>query len=106
MANEEKYREMKEGDDMSCEALRNLWKDDIEESRQNGLREGRREGMEALEIGLIITKIARKKNINEIAEEIEKSPEDIRNIYDTILMYPGKDEGEIWNIIHGNKNEK
>lgn len=84
-ANRKEYEEAKE----MCEALRELFADEIAEREKQGIRRGRIEGKaegkqegETLKlIGQIARKVKKGKTIEEAAEELEESPEQILPFY-------------------------
>jgi len=67
---------------------------------------GKEIGEEKTYISQIILKAGKGKDIIRIADEIEKTPDEIVYIYNTVIANSDKNADEIWNIIHGNKNEK
>ena len=69
-----------------CEALRELFADDLRESREAGIMEGRTAGKIKLEgkIELIIKKYKKGCTAEETADMLEEPPSQIRQIYDAI----------------------
>ena len=60
-----------------------------EEGREEGLEQGRKEGREAgflvWLIAIVQRKVAKSKELKEIADELETEEAEIRPIYDTVL---------------------
>lgn len=84
-ANEDEFEEMKR----MCDALLELMKDEIDEckeiARQEGLNEGVSQGkQEQLQL-LIEKKIVKGKSIEQIADELEESVEDILPLYQKVM---------------------
>ena len=63
-----------------CEALRELFADDLRESREAGIMEGRTAG----KIEPIIKKYKKGCTAEETADMLEEPPSQIRQIYDAI----------------------
>ena len=76
-ANENGFKEMKQ----MCQALLELMKEELEESRAEGLSQGISLGrQEQLQI-LVTKKVAKGKTIEQIADELEESVETIMPLY-------------------------
>ena len=67
-----------------CEALRELFADDLRESREAGIMEGRTAGKIEGRIELIIKKYKKGCTAEETADMLEEPPSQIRQIYDAI----------------------
>lgn len=92
----EKDEETGEERGYMCKALEEL----LEDERIEGREEGREEGTALNEIGLVIKKVAREKNINQIIDELESTEEKILPIYDLVILYPEKNAEEIYELLH------
>ena len=79
-ANEDKFREVKK----MCQALRELFKEEFEEKLQEGLNIGISQGISQKIESLIRTKILKNKTIEEIAEDLESTVEEIKPIYNRL----------------------
>ena len=64
--------------------------------REFDREEGREEGREEERIILIQKKVAKGKNLDVIADELESSVEEIRPIYDVVVKYPSYTPDEIF----------
>ena len=67
-----------------CEALRELFADDLRESREEGITEGRIEGRNASKIELAIKKYQKGYTAEDTADMLEEPVARIRQIYDII----------------------
>lgn len=67
-----------------CEALRELFADDLRESREEGVLEGRNAGKIEGKIEQVIKKYQKGCTVDEAADMLEESPNLIRQIYDVI----------------------
>ena len=75
-----------------CDALRELFAEEIEEGRQKGKAEGKMEGkIEGKAEGqclafieILRRKVEHRKTLEESAEALEKKPEDIERLYHLI----------------------
>ena len=71
-----------------CEALRELFADDLRESREEGLMEGRnvgkREGEASKVIEIVIKKYKKGCSVKETADMLEEPQTLIKQIYDVI----------------------
>ena len=76
-ANRKQYEEAKH----MCEALRELFADEIEEGRQKGKLEGKAEGQCLAFIEILRRKVENGKTLEESAEALEEKPEDIEKLY-------------------------
>lgn len=72
-ANKEMFEEAKE----VCEALLELMKDELDESKKAGRIEGEIAGRKAGRIQLIQTKLSKGKTVEAIADDLEDSVENI-----------------------------
>ena len=87
-ANKKQYEEAKH----MCDALRELFAEEIEEGRQKGKAEGKMEGkIEGKAEGqclafieILRRKVEHRKTLEESAEALEKKPEDIERLYHLI----------------------
>ena len=77
------WKELKEERKM-CEALRELFADDLRESREEGVLEGRNAGKIEGKIEQVIKKYQKGCTVDEAADMLEESPNLIRQIYDVI----------------------
>ena len=81
------WQELKEERKM-CEALRELFADDLRESREEGIMEGRnvgkREGEASKVIEIVIKKYKKGCSVKETADMLEEPVSRIRQIYDVI----------------------
>ena len=71
-----------------CEALRDLFADDLRESREEGIMEGRnvgkREGEASKVIEIVIKKYKKGCSVKETADMLEEPQTLIKQIYDVI----------------------
>ena len=71
-----------------CEALRELFADDLRESREEGIMEGRnvgkREGEASKVIEIVIKKYKKSCSVKETADMLEEPQTLIKQIYDVI----------------------
>ena len=71
-----------------CEALRELFADDLRESREEGIMEGRnvgkREGEASKVIEIVIKKYKKGCSVKETADMLEEPQTLIKQIYDVI----------------------
>ena len=71
-----------------CEALRELFADDLRESKEEGIMEGRnvgkREGEASKVIEIVIKKYKKGCSVKETADMLEEPVSRIRQIYDVI----------------------
>ena len=71
-----------------CEALRELFADDLRESREEGIKEGRnvgkREGEASKVIEIVIKKYKKGCSVKETADMLEEPQTLIKQIYDVI----------------------
>ena len=65
-----------------------------EEGRAEGRSEGRAEGAVERQISLVQKKIRKGKSLEEIADDLETTIEEIKPIYDAVLKYPDDTEPE------------
>ena len=72
-----------------CEALLELMKDELEESKNAGRIDGRIEGERDVKIRLIQIKLSKGKTVDSIAEDLEDSVENIL----TLIEEMDKKEG-------------
>ena len=81
------WQELKEERKM-CEALRELFADDLRESREEGITEGRNvgklEGAASKVIEIVIKKYKKGCSVKETADMLEEPVSRIRQIYDVI----------------------
>lgn len=77
------WKELKEERKM-CEALRELFADDLRESREESVLEGRNAGKIEGKIEQVIKKYQKGCTVDEAADMLEESPNLIRQIYDVI----------------------
>ena len=81
------WQELKEERKM-CEALRELFADDLRESREEGIMEGRnvgkREGEASKVIEIVIKKYKKGCSVKETADMLEEPQTLIKQIYDVI----------------------
>ena len=77
------WKELKEERKM-CQALRELFADDLRESREEGVLEGRNAGKIEGKIEQVIKKYQKGCTVDEAADMLEESPNLIRQIYDVI----------------------
>ena len=101
-ANNELFQEEKH----MCNALRELWHDELEEAKAKMAEEVRAEVRAENKlhlISLIRKKFKKDKPLTLIAQELEEEPDSIRDIYDMITSYPDADEKEIYLRLHSVK---
>ena len=71
-----------------CEALRELFADDLRESKEEGIMEGRnvgkREGEASKVIEIVIKKYKKGCSVKETADMLEENPSVIEQIYDIL----------------------
>ena len=67
-----------------CEALRELFADDLRESREEGITEGKIEGAASKVIELVIKKYQKGYSAEETADILEEPASLIKQIYDVI----------------------
>ena len=96
-----------------CNALRELWHDELEEAKakmREDIRAEVRAEMQAENklhlISLIRKKIKKNKPLTLIAQELEEEPDSIRGIYDMVTADPDADEKEIYHRLHPAKELK
>ena len=88
-----------------CEALRELFADDLRESREEGIMEGRnvgkREGEASKVIEIVIKKYKKGCSVKETADMLEEPVSRIRQIYDVIeKSAPDYDAETIYKQLH------
>ena len=69
-----------------------------------GLSQGIDRGIDISLIDMIIKKVKKYKSIDQIADELEESVDDIRPKYDAVITNPGKTAEEIYNILRNEGN--
>ena len=83
-ANEDKFREVKK----MCQALKELFREEFEEKLQEGFNigvsQGISQGISQKEETLIQKKILKNKSLEQIADELESTVEDILPIYNRV----------------------
>ena len=80
-----------------CEALKELFADDLRESELKGRNAGKIEG----KIELVIKKYGKGYTVEETAEMLEESPTVIQQIYDVIEQYaPNYNAETIYKALH------
>ena len=90
------WKEVKEERKM-CEALKELFADDLQESELKGRNAGKIEG----KIELVIKKYGKGCTVEETAEMLEESPAVIQQIYDVIEQYaPNYNAETIYKALH------
>lgn len=90
------WEEVKEERKM-CEALKELFADDLRESELKGRNAGKIEG----KIELVIKKYGKGYTVEETAEMLEESPTVIQQIYDVIEQYaPNYNAETIYKALH------
>lgn len=90
------WKEVKEERKM-CEALKELFADDLRESELKGRNAGKIEG----KIELVIKKYGKGCTVEETAEMLEESPAVIQQIYDVIEQYaPNYNAETIYKALH------
>ena len=82
--------------DMSYEKQLEL---ERQESFEDGKKEGMEKGLMLDKIEMIILKVKKNKPLIQIASELEKEPEAIKEMYDIVVANPGKAAEEIYDII-------
>ena len=97
-ANQEQYEEGKK----MCEALRELFADELEEREERGMEKGLEKGMERGAIVKLISQIRKKQqkglSVAEIAEILEEEPELVSKIYQTIQGHMESTDEEVYQI--------
>mgnify|MGYP000740948509 CR=1 FL=1 len=88
-----------------CEALRELFADDLRESREEGIMEGRnvgkREGEASKVIEIVIKKYKKGCSVKETADMLEEPVSRIQQIYDVIeKSSPDYDAETIYKQLH------
>ncbi len=77
-----------------CEALRELFADELEQSRTEGIMEGR--------VGLIIKKFQKGWTVEQTADMLEETPEFVSQVYHILSdMKPDYDVREVFKRIYG-----
>ena len=79
-ANIEVYEEIRRSSGMSCEALRELFKDELEEAYSNGEERGEIRGKDAAQREIIIKMKNKGYSTSQISELFNMNPEDIEKI--------------------------
>lgn len=74
---------------------------EILQARDEGILEGKMEGIALDTIGLVQKKILKGKSIEVIADELERTVESIRAIYEVTKDNPGKTCNEIYEVLYG-----
>ena len=87
-----------------CEALRELFADDLRESREEGIMEGRnvgkREGEASKVIEIVIKKYKKGCSVKETADMLEENPSVIEQIYDILRQNaPDYDVQKIYQLL-------
>ena len=67
---------------------------------QSAENRGVRAGKLLIQISMIQKKIKKNKNLEQIADELEKTATDIKPIYDQVKQHPDKTAEEIYNLIN------
>lgn len=75
-----KFREVKK----MCQALKELFKEEFEEKLQEGVTIGISQGISQKEESLIRKKILKNKTLEQIAEDLEATIEEIQPIYNRV----------------------
>ena len=95
-ANWDKMKEEKE----MCEALRELFADELQESEERGKEKGKEQGEETKLISLVCKKIRKNKAVSVIAEELEEPEEKISLICETASRFaPDYDADQIYAVL-------
>ena len=91
-----------------CEALRELFADDLRESREEGIMEGRNvgklegklEGAASKVIEIVIKKYKKGCSVKETADMLEENPSVIEQIYDILRQNaPDYDVQKIYQLL-------
>ncbi|MDD3253467.1 MAG: 3-isopropylmalate dehydrogenase [Lachnospiraceae bacterium] len=99
-ANKEKFKEEKN----VCEALRELFQDELSEGESKGERkgkiEGKIEGEELKVISQILHKLEKHLDVETIAEHLEEATERVQKIVELKKQYPEADREALYKILH------
>ena len=102
-ANWDKMKEEKE----MCEALRELFADELQESEERGKEKGKEQGEETKLISLVCKKIRKNKAVSVIAEELEEPEEKISLICETARRFaPDYDADQIYAVLAKKETEE
>ena len=94
-------KEMEEEKKM-CEALRELFADELEQSRTEGIKEGIKEGIMEGRVGLIIKKFQKGWTVEQTADMLEETPEFVSQVYHILSnMKQDYDVREVFKRIYG-----
>lgn len=89
-----------EAEKKMCDALRELFAEELQDSRAEGKTEGRTEGRAEEKIGLIIKKYKKGCTPEETADMLEETAELIQQIYDVLdQCAPDYNVQEIYQIL-------
>lgn len=91
--------------DKMCDALRELFADELEERENKGIEKGLEEGLERGKMAKLINQVMRKRERGQSAARIAKDlmePEEVvQKLYDLIGRYPDSDAESISAHIKG-----
>ena len=75
-------------------------RDAREEGREDGREEGRQEGRQESQIVLLIKKIKKGQNLEQIADALETSPKELKEMYDAVIAAaPEYDVKKIYQML-------
>ena len=73
---------------------------DRRDAREEGREEGRQEGRQESQIVLLIKKIKKGQNLDQIADALETSPEELKEMYDAVIAAaPEYDVRKIYQML-------
>lgn len=91
--------------DKMCDALRELFADELEERENKGIEKGLEEGLERGKMAKLINQVMRKRERGQsaarIAEDLMEPEEVVQKLYDLIGRYPDSDAESISVHIKG-----
>lgn len=87
--------------DKMCDALRELFADELEERENKGIEKGLERGKMAKLINQVMRKRERGQSAARIAEDLMEPEEVVQKLYDLIGRYPDSDEESISAHIKG-----
>ena len=80
------------------------FEDGLAQGISQGLSQGIDRGIDISLIDMIIKKVKKNKSIDQIANELEESVDDIRPKYDAVIANPGKTAEEIYRIMQNTES--
>ena len=98
-ANAEQYEEVRK----MCDALRELFADELEKREERGIERGIEQGREQGVLLNLVYQVRRKKNkgmaVEEIAEILEADEQLVQKMYQALALHPENTDTEIVELL-------